>query len=100
MDRNEISKIVIDNVKNLEDTLPAEQKFEVNENTHLFGEHSTIDSLSLVSIIVDLETAFSNDYGYNISLSDDRAMTRSVSPFESIRTMIDYIDELVNNNQS
>lgn len=82
----------------LNETLPTEQQFVVNENTVLFGKESAIDSLSLVSIIVDLETIFSADYNQDISLTDDRAMTRSVSPFSSISNLVDYIFELVNQN--
>ena len=96
MDKNKIKEIVITNVKSLVETLPADQQFTVDENTVLFGEKSTVDSLSLVSIIVDIETSFSVDYGHDISLTDDRAMTRKISPFESVRNMVDYIDELIN----
>jgi acyl carrier protein len=99
MEKEEIKEIVISNVKALVETLPSEQQFEVNEDTVLFGKGSLIDSLSLVSIIVDLETVFSIDYGYDdISLTDDRAMTRKQSPFDSVTTMVDYIDELINQN--
>lgn len=90
-----IEKIVIDNVNALVETFPEDQKFEVNANTVLFGQDSKIDSLSLVSVIVDLETMLSIDYNLDISLTDDRAMTREKSPFDSVKNMIEYIDELV-----
>jgi len=96
MDKNEILQIVISNVKALVDTLPDAYKFSVDENTILFGNGSNIDSLSLVSIIVDLETSFSADYGFDISLTDDRAMMRAKSPFDSVQSLVDYMDELIN----
>jgi acyl carrier protein len=95
MKKEEVIEIVVSNVKSLVDTLPEEQKFEVDQNTILFGNGSNIDSLSLVSIIVDLESIFSNDYNLEISLTDDRAMMRKTSPFDSIITLVDYIDELI-----
>lgn len=98
MNRDQILNIVINQVNELKDTLPESQQFETNEDTVLFGENSNIDSLSLVSVIVDLETQFSTDYNYEISLTDDRAMTREVSPFSSIKSLVDYIYEVINEN--
>lgn len=96
MNKDAILDIVILNVRSLVDTLPDEQKFIVDQNTILFGNGSNVDSLSLVSIIVDLETTFSEDYKLDISLSDDKAMMRKNSPFDSVKSLVDYINELVN----
>ena len=96
MTKQEISSIVINQVEQLNDTFPDAQKITVNENTVLFGNGSSIDSLSLVSIIVDLEMLFSTEYGHDISLTDDRAMAREISPFTNITTLADYIFELIN----
>lgn len=99
MDKQQITDIVIENVKGLVETLPEDQQFNVDVNTVLFGKGSNIDSLSLVSIIVDLESIFSLDYNFELSLTDDRAMTRKQSPFDSVQTMSDYIWELVSEQQ-
>lgn len=96
MNKSEITNVVIEQVKQLNETLPESQKFIINNQTVLFGEGSRIDSLSLVSVIVDLETIFFDEYGYEISLTDDKAMTRAISPFDNIQNLIDYIDELIN----
>jgi acyl carrier protein len=94
MDKKQIHNIVINKVKELIDTLPEEQKFELSDNTVLFGSGSAIDSLSLVSLIVDLEGEFASEHGHDISLTDDNAMTRKISPFSSITNLVDYIFEL------
>ena len=95
MDKKEIFSIVINQVTELNETLPDGKKIQVDENTILFGNGSGIDSLSLVSVIVDLEMLFSNEYDYDISLTDDRAMTRAISPFDNISSLVDYINELL-----
>ena len=96
MTKQEITAIVINQVEQLNDTFPEAQKITVNENTVLFGNGSSIDSLSLVSIIVDLEMLFSTEHGHDISLTDDIAMAREKSPFTNITTLVDYIFELIN----
>ena len=94
MDKKQIHDIVIEKVNELNDTLPEDQKFTVNDNTVLFGSGSAIDSLSLVSLIVDLEMLFASEHGQEISLTDDNAMTRKICPFSSVNNLVDYIFEL------
>lgn len=98
LEKKEIEKIVIYNTQELVDTFVDEEQFEVTKDTVLFGADSRIDSLSLVTVIVDLESTFALDYEYDISLTDDRAMTREQSPFDSVQTLVDYIDELISDN--
>ena len=96
MEKKEILKIVIDQVELLRDTFPQDEQFVIDENMVLFGADSNIDSLSLVSLIVDLESLFYDEYNIEISLTDDNAMTRKISPFNTISTLTDYIFEVVN----
>ena len=100
MTKQEITKIVLNQVEQLNDTLPDTQKFTVNNDTILFGNGSSIDSLSLVSVIVDLEMLFSDEHGFDISLTDDRAMTREISPFDNVNSLVDYIFEILNEKQN
>ena len=100
MTKQEITAIVINQVEQLNETFSEVQKITVNENTVLFGNGSSIDSLSLVSVIVDLEMLFSDEYGFDISLTDDRAMTREISPFDSVTSLVDYIFEIINEKQN
>lgn len=68
---------------------------KLNDNTILFGAGATIDSLTLVSLIVDLESKISEEFLCEISLTDDRAMTREISPFDTFGSLKSYIEELV-----
>jgi len=100
MNKDKIYEIVINQVNELVDTMPDDQKFEVSKDTILFGNNSNIDSLSLVSLIVDLEGLFAAEHNIDLSLTDDRAMTREQSPFDNITTLVDYIDELVSETKN
>ncbi len=96
MEKQEIYEIVQNQLSALNETLPDDQKFSVTQNTILFGKGSSIDSMSLVSVIVDLESYFFDEKGIEISLTDDRAMTREISPFDNVTNLVDYLDELIN----
>src|SRR4051812_49042373 len=85
---------ILATLNNLIDTFPEEDKFVPAKETILFGPGSKIDSLSLVSFIVDIETTFPDEFAQEISLTDDRAMTREKSPFSSVNDLADYIIEV------
>lgn len=68
----------------------------INEDTLLLTEGSSIDSMMIVSIIVDLESELSEKFGKDISLSDDIAMSRKISPYTNVKNLVDYILELLN----
>ncbi|MCG5247845.1 hypothetical protein [Methylorubrum extorquens] len=91
----EVRDIVFEALANLNDELPAGEKVDISYDTLLFGGESTIDSLSLVSVIVDVETALSTKFDRAVALTDDRAMSREPSPFTSARTLSDYVVELL-----
>ena len=94
IDKQQVNTIILSTLNDLIDTLPDNQKFEPGLNTKLFGEGSLIDSLTLVSFIVELEAIFSTEFNTEIVLTDDRAMTREKSPFESVDELSNYIIEI------
>lgn len=73
---------------------PAEQ-ISIGPDTCLFGEGSALDSLSLVSVIVDLEMLVSDQFGKSISLTDDRAMGSDPVPFTNVQALKSYLLELL-----
>ena len=62
--------------------------------TALFGVDAVLDSLQFVSLVTDVETSLNVDHGLDISLADDRAMSRPQSPYDSVATLRDYVMEL------
>ncbi|MBA7672829.1 hypothetical protein ES703_81016 [subsurface metagenome] len=67
---------------------------KANENTVLFGKESVLDSMDLVNIIIDIESIFL-DEGYEISLTSEKAMSRRNSPFRTISTLAEFIEEQI-----
>ena len=72
-----------------------DEQISVGPDTCLFGEGSVLDSLSLVSVIVDLETILSDQFGRAVSLTDDRAMSRDPVPFVDVTQLKIYLLELL-----
>ena len=93
---NEIQVIMLDTFKDTLDQLGQAESIACDDKMILYGAGATIDSLALVSFIVDLEGNLADHFGKEISLTDDRAMMREISPFDTFLSLKKYIHELVN----
>jgi acyl carrier protein len=93
--RDEVLRIIFGALESLNQELDEDARVEVGPSTPLFGPDASLDSLSLVSVIVDVETALTLKWDAPISLTDDRAMSREISPFDDVGTLTDYVLELL-----
>jgi hypothetical protein len=82
-------------LRSLNEERGADEQIEIGPDTCLFGESSALDSLSLVSVVVDLESLVSDTFGQFVSLTDDRAMSRQPVPFTDVGALKDYLLELL-----
>ena len=68
-------------------------------DTILFGSGGALDSLALVHLIADIETRISDEFDRDIVIADERAMSRSQSPFRTVATLTDYLQELLQHDE-
>lgn len=92
---DEIERLLIGCINTTICELPLENQFEVNGSTLLLAEGGSIDSLQLVSIIVDFEEALSKRFDIAVSLTSDEAMMQVESPFYSVKTLSNYAYKLI-----
>lgn len=91
----DVLDVIYGALRTLNDERGADEQVPVGPHTCLFGEDSLLDSLSLVSVIVDIETAASDRFGRAICLTDDAAMSRDPVPFTDVSALKAYIVELL-----
>ena len=92
----EIESVVLDAVRNLNLARPPDAQMDVSPEARLFGPGSPLDSLGLVSLLIDIEEALS-DRGFDVTLGDAKAMSQSASPFRSVPVLVAYIQESLSN---
>jgi acyl carrier protein len=66
----------------------------VDAATPLVGPDSVLDSMALVSLILDVEQRLDEEAGVAVSLMNEQALSRRRSPFRSVGTLADYIVEV------
>src|SRR5215510_16031879 len=72
-------------------TLPRPIDIQKRAEAELYGRGSPLDSIGLVRLVLEIETAMEDQYGVSVSLADDRAMSQERSPFRTIGSLATYI---------
>jgi len=93
MSGNEITKLVIDAVKEIGSDQENDDLMNATEKTKLFGNN--LDSMGVVFLVTILEESISDELGVDIALADERAMSQKTSPFRSVQKLSKYIQMLV-----
>src|SRR3954467_6462152 len=63
----------------------------VTEATVIVGPDAVIDSIGVVSLIVDIEQRLEMDHQVSVTLASDRAMSQRNSPFRTPAVLADHI---------
>lgn len=66
----------------------------IGADTALFGAAGLLDSMGLVTLVVEVEQHLADQFGWLVTLADDRAMSQRNSPFRSVGALADYIHAL------
>ncbi len=94
MTNNEIQQIIFNAIEMTNNAREEDKQIPVSADTELYGTSGQLDSMGLVAFLVDIEESF-QDNEINITLSDERAMSQSNSPFRNVQSLTDYIATLI-----
>lgn len=95
IDRGKVSALVI---SCLQDALCLSKKgslTQLKESIPLIGTDSPLDSLDLVTLIIELEEKLKEEYNISSTLANEYAMSQKNSPFQTIESLTDYICILI-----
>ena len=62
----------------------------IGEETVLVGNEAVIDSLGVVSLIVEVEQRLEGEHGISVTLANDKAMSARNSPFRTVGVLADH----------
>ena len=91
--RRRVSDLVREAVQRLNRELHYDSLRDPKRETPLFGGESSIDSLSLVSLVVELETRVEEEFGRDVVLADAGAMSSRRSPYRTVGSLTDLVLE-------
>jgi acyl carrier protein len=94
MEKPEILELVLNAIEMTNNMREEDRQIPASETTELYGENGHLDSMGLVAFLIDIEESLL-DEDLQITLSDERAMSQSKSPFRTVDTLVSYIEMLI-----
>lgn len=67
---------------------------EVTPETVIVGKDAVLDSLGVVSLIVEIEQAIDSKYNLQVTLANDKAMSAKNSPFRTVGVLAEHVVEV------
>lgn len=95
--KDQLKTLVLKTISDLNQEWNVPELANINENTILFAPNGSMDSLALVTLIVELEARIYEEMGASITLANEKAMSQKISPFRSVRSLVSYTEELLSN---
>ena len=95
MDQNRIKQIVFEAIDEVNELLDENQQLKKSEETILFGEQGSLDSLGLIKLIVATETKIQECFDVPVTLANEKAMSMKNNPFRTVQSLIDFISDLL-----
>ena len=90
-----ISKAVYTAVDDLNEQLPKGVQIDKSLDAPLYGTSGKLESLDFVTLIMEVEEKINAEFGTDITIADDNLLSKEKSPFSSLRTLIEYLHELL-----
>jgi acyl carrier protein len=90
-----ISKAVNAAVDELNEQLPAGVQVEKSLDAPLYGPSGKLESLDFVTLIMEVEEKINAEFGTDITIADDNLLSKEKSPFSTLGTLNEYLQELL-----
>lgn len=92
INRSEITHLILESLREvLADAEDQRSQAPLTESSPLIGAAGLLDSMGLVTVVVEVEQRLEEEYGISVILADERAMSEAKSPFRTVATLTDYV---------
>lgn len=99
VDRKAALNIVIsclrDSIEQLGGPVP-----DITEETVIVGKDAVLDSVGVVSLIVDIEQKLESEHSVAVTLASDKAMSQKNSPFRTAGVLAEYMCQVIQEGQA
>lgn len=95
----DVVKAVHSAVDDLNEILDEDERLAKSPDVALIGTDARLDSLGLVNLIVLVEEKVQQQFGVGITLVDERAMSQSKSPFRTLGSLAEFVEEQLHEHE-
>jgi acyl carrier protein len=95
IERSAVVDIIHTAVKEVMDQAGLPPPAALGDETVIVGPGAVLDSLGVVSLIVEVEQALEQKHDVTVTLASDKAMSAKNSPFRSVGVLADHVLETI-----
>jgi acyl carrier protein len=95
-----ITKAVYAAIDELNKQLPKGVQVEKSPDAPLYGSSGKLESLDFVTLIMEVEEKINSEFGTDITIADENLLSKQNSPFSSVLTLVEYLEEVLKNEGS
>ena len=88
--KDRITKLIVGIVQEMIDGGEIEVKLAIGPDTELYGKSGELDSMGLVSLVLTLEQTIESEFGVNIAMADEKALSQTRSPYRTVNSIAEY----------
>ena len=90
-----ITTAVFAAIDDLNEQLPAGVHVEKSLDSPLYGSSGKLESLDFVTLIMEVEEKINAEFGTDITIADENLLSKEKSPFSTLGTLTEYLQELL-----
>ena len=90
-----ILKAVYSAIDELNAQLPPGVSVEKSLDAQLYGATGKLESLDFVTLVMEVEEKINAEFGVDITIADEHLLSKQNSPFSSVRTLIEYLEDVL-----
>ena len=99
-DEERIAKAVYAAVDELNEQLPKGVQVDKSLDAPLYGASGKLESLDFVTLIMEVEEKINAEFGTDITIADENLLSKQKSPFSTLGTLIEYLEEVLKQQES
>src|SRR5258705_11663157 len=100
MDEQRLLAAIYGAIDSLNAQLPPGVSLEKSLESPLYGPSSKLESLDFVTFIMEVEEKVNEEFGVEVTIADENLLSKEKSPFSTVRTLRDYLADLLKNDQT
>jgi acyl carrier protein len=100
MDREIALNVVIGCLREAVEQFGTGAGAEINADTVIVGQGAVLDSIGVVSLIVDIEQRLEDEHDVSVTLASEKAMSQRNSPFRTAGVLAEHVCSVIAEGQA
>ncbi len=80
-------EIIYSAIKEVNKQQPPEYQLNLDKNEFLISDKSSLDSLGLITLLINIEEKISKKFKINLNLLDEELISEKNTPFETLASL-------------